>query len=392
MRVALLTDGFFPFVLGGMQKHSYYLAKYLAQQRVHVDLYYCKQREANLPFTAAELDYISLEQLAFPPNGGYFGHYLVESWLYSKRILDRLRPQLNHTDLIYAQGFAAWELLQQKPQLGRTPPVMVNFHGLEMFQKAATWWERLAQVPFIYPTLKNLRRADFVISLGGKLTDILRRRTRREILEIPIGVEASWLTPDINEVKSRREFLYVGRYERRKGIEELTAALRRLGPQADYRFHFVGPIPEDQRLEDDRVIYHGKIMDEPRLRQIYRDCDVLLCPSYAEGMPTVILEAMASGCAVIATNVGAVAEEVLPGKTGWFVEPGSLTSLQQALRHAMSLDGPSLQVMKTQARQHVMENFLWDHVIQQNLVAFDRAQRRSPVAPLTTAGCSPHEA
>ena len=40
MRIALLTDGIYPYVVGGMQKHSYNLAKYFSQQKIHVDLYH----------------------------------------------------------------------------------------------------------------------------------------------------------------------------------------------------------------------------------------------------------------------------------------------------------------------------------------------------------------
>ena len=42
MHIALLTDGIFPFVIGGIQKHSYYLVKYLAQEGIKVDLYHYK--------------------------------------------------------------------------------------------------------------------------------------------------------------------------------------------------------------------------------------------------------------------------------------------------------------------------------------------------------------
>ena len=41
MRIALLTDGLWPDTIGGMQKHSFYLAKYLALNGHHVDVYYC---------------------------------------------------------------------------------------------------------------------------------------------------------------------------------------------------------------------------------------------------------------------------------------------------------------------------------------------------------------
>ena len=48
MKIALLTDGISPYVLGGMQRHSFYLAKYFARQKVYVDLFHFNQSELDI--------------------------------------------------------------------------------------------------------------------------------------------------------------------------------------------------------------------------------------------------------------------------------------------------------------------------------------------------------
>ncbi len=48
MKVALVTDGIWPYVMGGMQKHSYYLCKYLAKKKIDVDLYHFNQSQLNI--------------------------------------------------------------------------------------------------------------------------------------------------------------------------------------------------------------------------------------------------------------------------------------------------------------------------------------------------------
>jgi glycosyltransferase involved in cell wall biosynthesis len=58
------------------------------------------------------------------------------------------------------------------------------------------------------------------------------------------------------------------------------------------------------------VVYHGVVRDRQALKEKIDACDVLLLPSLSEGMPTVILEAMARGLDVIASDVGAVRELV----------------------------------------------------------------------------------
>jgi glycosyltransferase involved in cell wall biosynthesis len=68
--------------------------------------------------------------------------------------------------------------------------------------------------------------------------------------------------------------------------------------------------------------------------QALRSCGVCAVPSLVmENQPTVILEALASGCRVVATDVGGVAETL--GEAGWLVRPGSVDDLVQALLQAM---------------------------------------------------------
>ena len=69
MKIALLTDGIYPYVIGGMQKHSYFLAKYLARNKINVDLYHFKSIDNyNLPnpFNADELLYIKSFEIDYP--------------------------------------------------------------------------------------------------------------------------------------------------------------------------------------------------------------------------------------------------------------------------------------------------------------------------------------
>ena len=77
-------------------------------------------------------------------------------------------------------------------------------------------------------------------------------------------------------------------------------------------FHFVGNIPINKQLKLDNIslFYHGIVTEPKEKKDIFDSCDVLVCPSYSEGMPNVILEAMARGLAIIATDVGAISEMV----------------------------------------------------------------------------------
>ena len=95
-------------------------------------------------------------------------------------------------------------------------------------------------------------------------------------------------------------------------MEELHAVLKHW-TESQMEFVFIGPIPKKKQLVFPWVQYRGSIVDSEELKAELDEGDVLVCPSYSEGMPTVILEAMARGLAIIGTDVGATRELVDDG-------------------------------------------------------------------------------
>ena len=373
MKIALFSTGIYPYVVGGMQKHSYYLAKYLVKNKVHVDLYHFVPHNEPLVeklegFSNDELQYITHFCFHFEKPSKYPGHYIVESYESSKKIFEKFM-QNKEVDFVYAQGFSGWYYAKQKSKGISLPSVGVNFHGLEMFQKAASLKVKLEQLMFHYPVKRVVQLSDYTFSLGGKLTQILENITddSSKVLTTPIGIDNSWLIKKIsNNNDKTKSFVFVGRYERRKGIEELTNVLKTLESEYDFIFHFIGPIQKEKQINSKKALYHGLVKEEEIIKKILRETDVLVSPSYAEGMPTVILEAMASGCAIIATDVGAVSEEV-DATNGWLIAPGDETSLKTAMIDAIECSDSDLLLKKAASLDRIKEKFLWDDVVHQTL-------------------------
>ena len=150
MHVAFFTDGIYPYVMGGMQTHSYNLIKQLAQQQVQVTVYHVLSKEQEpvnylLHFTNEELQYITFNAFEFPTGKRFVGHYLYYSYLYSKCITQHFIAHNTTATIVFAKGFSAWYLLANKQKLGITTPVVIKFHGLEMWQRAASFTEKLKQ-------------------------------------------------------------------------------------------------------------------------------------------------------------------------------------------------------------------------------------------------------
>lgn len=376
MKIALLTNGIFPFVIGGIQKHSYALAKNFAKHDVNVDVYHFKSLEnnqvnLNLYFTELELSKINFIEIRFPKLNFFKGHYIYSSYYYSKALYKNVIGK--DYDVIYAQGFTSWYFFK-RPLLDFR--IITNLHGLEMFQDPINFTYKLEQLLLKIPAKKIILNSKTNISLGGKLTSILydNGAPKNSVIELPNAVDESWIVDKSviaeqhNISNNRIKLLFVGRYERRKGIEEFLEIIKNTIDSLNYEIVFIGGIPENKQVEHPRVNFKGLIADMEVLKKEFLKTDILVCPSYAEGMPTVILEAMASGCAIIATDVGAI-NTMVDHQNGWLIEGDIKKGLDEAIHDALHLDREELLHKKMVSIDRVANKFTWDYVIKQTIDA-----------------------
>ena len=174
------------------------------------------------------------------------------------------------------------------------------------------------------------------------------------------------LQPDPIERDDRPVVLTVARLDEQKGHRYLFEAAVQL---PDVQFMLAGDGPLRSALEEqvrtlgleDRVHFLGHRTD---IRDLLTHCDVFVLPSLYEGLPLSILEAMAAGKPVIATQVGGTAEAVLAGETGLLVPPADSTALAAAI-HSMLADRAFARRLGTAGRLRVEREFSSDVLLQQ---------------------------
>ena len=378
MRIALLTDGLFPYKIGGMQKHSLFLARYMARLGVEVDLYFTTkvnprrlQPNPHELLAPEEKKFVRFFPLSRPKVPYFPGHYVWQSYLISKLFFKSMAKKTS-VDFIYAQGLTGWSALRSKK---KTPILGIHPHGLEMYQPTrgckAKWKQRMLRWAFG----DNLQRARFVFSLGGGMNDLLQQIgvAKEKILLSPNGISEDWINPMPRVAKPPIRLLFVGRYEFRKGVEELHQCIKELiKKDLPFSFQFIGPIPVDKQIMHADIKYWGALRDKAQIQSIYADCDVLVCPSHSEGMPTVILEAMARGLAILATNVGTV-RSMVDTQNGWLIPPKSTKALSAAIQEAISTSKEDLMTKKQNSQQKLRDNFLWEAVAAITLKEIQRA-------------------
>ncbi|MBD3637710.1 MAG: glycosyltransferase family 4 protein [Crocinitomicaceae bacterium] len=380
MKILFLTDGIYPFQLGGMQKHSLILSGLLAERDVRMHLYHCGGEgyspEAFLENYGSERSNIKEFMIPFPEKGKMPGHYIRENKEYSRLLYESAVESINEFDLVYAQGFTGWHFIKQKRKGEISLPILVNFHGLEMFQAPANLKAKVEQRFFRKAVRYNLLNADGVYSFGGHIDDLLKvvGVSEDRILIHSNGIEERWLTDKLpNTVRNqKRTITFIGRYERRKGVEELNEALNNLIRREDlsFVFNFIGPIPEEAKIKDERIRYHGEIRNFETIRTVLMNSDCLICPSHSEGMPTVILEAMACGLAIIATDVGAVSRQVKDN--GILLSTPDPELIRKAVLRIIEMNDNDLTRMKSNSIEYVKKEFLWDVIADKKIAQFNR--------------------
>lgn len=133
--------------------------------------------------------------------------------------------------------------------------------------------------------------------------------------------------------------LFVGMIHREKGILELLNALVLL-PELKFHLNICGKLvdgsikSEIDRLRNElgsKISFLGYVAGKEKTN-MFRQSDILILPSYHEGLPIVIMEALAAGCAIITTKVGAIPEILNESNTFW-VERQSSEQIVEAIKY-----------------------------------------------------------
>ncbi|GAB6599046.1 glycosyl transferase [Bacillus cereus] len=187
----------------------------------------------------------------------------------------------------------------------------------------------------------TLNKADVLIALGDEWKSYYESICDTRVISIENAVFPK------NYGLSDNEKIYItamGLLSAKKGTYDLIKVAERLNGKIDpkYKFVLAGDGEVDQVKKkinhlnlEDLFMVPGWVSDEKIIDEIYSKSILYILPSYFEGMPMSILEAMSYGLPIISTNVGSIAG-VVREENGVIVEPGNIDGMEKAILHLLN--------------------------------------------------------
>jgi colanic acid/amylovoran biosynthesis glycosyltransferase len=208
------------------------------------------------------------------------------------------------------------------------------------------------------------------------------------------GLDAAFLeTPAVPPPAAPR-LVCVARLEEANGTPLLIEAASKLAQQGlDFTLTIIGDgrmrgqieaMIERLGLQD--VVHLVGWKNNAEVRQELLASRALVLPSFAEGLPVAIMEALALRRPVISTYVGGIAELIQPGKSGWLISPGSLEPLVSAMYEALTASRESLAAMGAAGAQAVNRQ----HNANIEAARLKELFQRSAPLPLANTASSDH--
>ena len=356
MKIALVSPYDYSYP-GGVTTHIYHLERCFQEMGHQVKVLAPCSRQAD----HVSANVVRLGRTIVVPSGGSFARITL-----SPRLLFQVKRVLEQEgfDIIHAHEPLTPALPLIVLQVATVPRVG-TFHAYHRKARGYFWYR---------PVLERwFRRLDGLIAVSTPAMEFISQHFPGQYEVIPNGVDIRHFSPQVPPLEElsdgKRNILFVGRLEKRKGLEYLLEAYRQLKRhRPDLRLVVVGPQSRlginyramAEGLDD--TLFCGAVPFH-MVPRYYASATVLCAPATGEeSFGMVLLEAMATGKPVVASNIEGFAQVVRHGQEGLLVPPRDSAALAEAL--AWVLDNPArAEEMGERGRQRA-QDYDWMNIAQ----------------------------
>lgn len=214
---------------------------------------------------------------------------------------------------------------------------------------------------------EKIKRATFVAAISSYCQSQLYRWCDRadwsKIHIIHCGLDEPFFAQIPTPIPQNSSFVCVARLGEQKGHFVLLAAASQLALEGwQFKLILVGDGPLRPQIEEMVVQYglqqHVQLtgwLSNAAVRQQILAAQIMVLPSFAEGLPVVIMEALALGRPVISTYIAGIPELLENNHCGWLVPSGSIEALTSVMRHTLHVPSQELEQMSQVGRERVRQ-------------------------------------
>ena len=222
---------------------------------------------------------------------------------------------------------------------------------------------------FISLDVKAIKNSDIITVVSNSCAKELREiyKIDRRIIIVNNGVDTNLFVPKERNDMKEPYILYTGRLDSRKGLVDLIKSAKYVCREhSDIKFILTGKGPIKKYLERringlglKKNFYFAGFVARPKLLEYYQNATIYVLPSYYEGLPTTLLEAMSCGIPSIATDVEGSSELITDGETGLLAPPKNPKRLADAILRLLD-DDELRERISINARKHIVDNYDWE--------------------------------
>lgn len=355
-RIGMLIARFYP-VGGGAEIHCRKLA--IELKRLGFPVFVLTQKIARAP-RFQTLDDIPVYRIG-PSIGNRFG-----SFYYVVSGLARLLLKRGDYDVLHAHLASSPAVLAALVSAVTKVPAILMIAGSrktgDVGTSSRTWYGRLKlkflQNRFNYIVSPSREAKDEIVNAGfpANKVIIIPNGVRTDIFAPVQDTEKHTLRKGLGLSETGPLVLYTGRLEPGKGIETLVDAWGLLPKDDGARLVILGTGSLEGSLKsrasgDERIVFPGW---KENAADYVKAADIFVLPSFGEGLPNSLLEAMSCGLACVSTRIGGVTELIRNGENGVLVKPGEPESLAGELK--MLMNDPAARERLGKAARSFVEN------------------------------------
>jgi len=339
---------------GGAEKFCFDLSKRLAEKGLQIEI--------AVPGILASLKGIRLRRIHTVKNKYlrkvFFDYFNPYSFLRIKKMIRDFEPDIIHFHNTY--GLGSFNIRR----ISKSYPVLMTVHDLWL----TNYSEDFSFINKIHTSiLLNSFEKVVLVSPSKFIADELRKTGYENVKVIHNGVAVSSKKKTYNKTP---KFLYVGSLSENKGIRILVD----LFSKNNIGLTVVGAGPLLSYVRTKKNIFVIGYDDNPERH--YLDHDILIVPSIVkENQPTVVLEAMSYGLALIASNIGGIPELIEHKKTGLLFNHRDENDLRNQLDFLINCP-EEIRKMGERARERVRKEFNWDETVASYLTLYQDLVRK----------------